>query len=121
MESNTVQLLDSLLDADRRWTACELAAEVRVCHKTVLHILHDFLDAWTPHEISEVQLWHHYAVAQAFLDHNQREGDDFLERIIAMDKTWSHSYEQNLKFQLNEWKHSGFRPKKVHPTQCAVK
>ena len=43
MENNTVQLLVSLLDAGRRWTAYDLAAEVRVCHKTVFHILHDIL------------------------------------------------------------------------------
>ena len=42
-ENNSVQLLTSLLDADRLWTAHELAAEVGVCHKTVLHILHDIL------------------------------------------------------------------------------
>ena len=43
VENNTIQLLVSLLNADRRWTARELAAEVGVCHKTVLHILHDIL------------------------------------------------------------------------------
>ena len=43
MKNNTVQLLVSLLDADRRWTVCELAVEVGVCHKTVLHILHNIL------------------------------------------------------------------------------
>ena len=43
MENNTVQFLAFLLDADRRWTAHVLAAEVRVCYKTVLHILHDIL------------------------------------------------------------------------------
>ena len=55
---NTVQLLASLLDADRRWTARELAAEVGVCHKTVLHILQDILGhskLLSPLEISEVQ------------------------------------------------------------------
>ena len=31
VDNNTVQLLASLLDADRRWTARELAAEVGVC------------------------------------------------------------------------------------------
>ena len=36
VEKNRVQLLSSLLDADRRWTVRELAAEVDVCHKTVL-------------------------------------------------------------------------------------
>ena len=44
VENNTVQVLASLLDADRRWNERELAAEVGVCHKTVLHILHDILD-----------------------------------------------------------------------------
>ena len=36
---NTIQFLVSLLDADRRWTARELPAEVGICHKTLLHIL----------------------------------------------------------------------------------
>ncbi|KAJ4439542.1 hypothetical protein ANN_07666 [Periplaneta americana] len=43
VEDNTVQLLASLLDTDRRWTVRELAVEVGVCHKTVLHILQDIL------------------------------------------------------------------------------
>ena len=62
VENNTVQLLVSQLDTVLRWTACLLAADVRVCHKTVLRIfLHDILDyrklaaRWIPHEISEVQ------------------------------------------------------------------
>ena len=46
VENNTVQLLISLLNADRRWTARESAAEVGVCHKTVLHILHVILGYW---------------------------------------------------------------------------
>ena len=61
MENNTVQLLASLLDADRRWTLRELVAEVGECHRNVLHILHDILGyrkfpaRWIPHKISEVQ------------------------------------------------------------------
>ena len=40
-----------------------VAAEVGVCHKTVLHILHDILGYrkiaahWVPHTLSEVQQW----------------------------------------------------------------
>ena len=69
----------------------------------MLHSLHDILRyrklaaRWIPHEISEVQQWHRYAVAQALLDRYQREGNDFLERIVAIDETWARSYEQNLK------------------------
>ena len=49
VEDKTVQLLASLLDADHLWPARELAAEVWVCHKTVLHILHDILGYCKPH------------------------------------------------------------------------
>ena len=108
------------MDAHRRWTARELIAEVGVCHRTVLYILHDILcyrklaARWTPYEISEVQQWHLYVVAQALLDRYLREGDDFLGRIVAMDESWARSYEPNLKCQSNEWKHpSSPRRKKV--------
>ena len=51
-----------------------------------------------------------------------RKDDDFLGRIVGMDKTWAVSYEPNLKRQSIEWKHLGPpRPKKVRPTQCAMK
>ncbi|KAJ4445497.1 hypothetical protein ANN_07305 [Periplaneta americana] len=59
---------------------------------------------------------------RALLHRYQREGDYYLGRIVAMDETWTRSYEPNLKRQSNEWKHPGSpRPKKVRPTQSAVK
>ena len=55
MENNAVQLLASLLDVDRRCSARELAAEIGVCHKTVLHLLgyRKLVARWIPHDISE--------------------------------------------------------------------
>ena len=38
MENNTVQLLASLLNADRRWTVCELAADVWVLYVTTFWV-----------------------------------------------------------------------------------
>ena len=75
VENNTVQLLSSLLDVDHRWTAHKLAAEA--------------IARRIPYEISEEQQRHRYAVAHALLDRYQREGDDFLERIVTMDETWA--------------------------------
>ena len=44
VENNTVQLLAFLLDTDRvRLTTREVAAEVGVYRKTVVHILHEIL------------------------------------------------------------------------------
>ena len=84
-----------------------LAAEVGVCHKTVLHILNCILGSrklaarWITHEISSVQQWHRYEIAQALLDRYQRESEHLLGRIVAMDETWTRSYESNLKRQSN--------------------
>ena len=78
-----------------QWTALELAAEVWVCHKTVLHILcyHQLAVRWICHEISKVQQWHCYAVAQVLLNQYKKEGDDFLGWIITMDETCARSNE----------------------------
>ena len=58
----------------------------------------------------------------SLLDQYQREGDDFLGQIITLDKTWAHLCKPNLKRQSNEWKHPcSPRPKKVHPTEYAVR
>ena len=65
-------------------------------------------------EISEVQQWHRYAVLVGPVRY-QREGDDFLGRIVAIDEISIRSYEPNLKRQSSEWKHPGSsRPKEVH-------
>ena len=125
---NTVQLLATLLDADCRWTVHELAAEVGVCHKTVCHILHDILGYLQTFSTLDTQ-WKLWGATMAplcshteLVDWYQRKGNDFLGWNVAMDKTWACSYKSNLKRQSNEWKHpSSPRPKKVHPTQCAVK
>jgi len=93
VDNHTIELLASLLDVECRSTARELAAEVGVCHKTVLHLLHDILGyrktaaQWVPHTLFEVQQWQQYAIAQDLLDQNQREGDDFLGRIVTLDET----------------------------------
>ncbi|KAJ4450034.1 hypothetical protein ANN_01441 [Periplaneta americana] len=91
VEDNTVQLLASLLDADRRWTARELAAEVR-SHRP----------CWTGTK----------GKMTTFLD----------ESLLWTKPGLAHINQPNLKRQSNEWKHPGSsRPKKVRPTQSAVK
>ncbi|PNF20127.1 hypothetical protein B7P43_G04749, partial [Cryptotermes secundus] len=115
VDNHTMQLLASLLDVNRRWATWELAAEVGICHKTVLHILHDILGyrkiaaRWVHLTMSEVQQRQRYAIAQDLLDWYQREGDDFLGRIVTLDETWACSYEPHLKRQSNEWKQSNVK------------
>ncbi|KAJ4430148.1 hypothetical protein ANN_22358 [Periplaneta americana] len=109
VDDNIVQLLASLLDADRRWTARELAAEVggfgypmkfpRFNNGTTMQ---SHRPCWTSTKEKMT----------AFLD----------ESLLWTKPGLAHTNQPNLKRQSNEWKHPGSsRPKKVHPTQSAVK
>ena len=110
--------------ADRRWTARELAAEVGVCHRTVLPIL-GYRKLSARWYLMKFPRCNNGIAMQSQRSHwtgTKREEDDFLGRIIAMDEIWTRSYEPNFKRQSNEWNHPGSPlPKKVHPPQCAMK
>jgi hypothetical protein len=51
--------------------------------------------------------------ATLLLSRLQQEGDPFLRRIVAIDKTWIRDFEPELKSQSAQWKHpSSPRPSK---------
>ena len=51
-----------------------------------------------------------------------QEGDTFLERIVAGDKTWVYSWDPQLKSQSAEWRsQDSLCPQKVQYKQGAVK
>jgi hypothetical protein len=51
---------------------------------------------WVPHELNEVQKWTRYEACRVNLERYEIEGDNFLNRIIAIDETWSRAYETEL-------------------------
>ena len=112
-----------LSDADRRWTAHELAVEVTKLCSTFCTTF------WVPQtfsmldtKISEVQQWHHYAVKLSCWTSTKGKLMTFLDEASLLTKPGLNHTKSNLKCQSNEWKHSGSPcPKKLHPTQCAVK
>ena len=72
-------------------------------------------------EISEVQQWHRYVVAQALLDRYQRVGEDFLDEtslwtkpgLAQMNQTWNVN-QMNGSIQF-------FSSKKSAPYTCVMK
>ena len=86
VENNIVKLLPSLLDDHYRWPSRNLTAEVGVCHKTVLHILHDilicrkFIARWIPHIISEMQQWHRRVGSDGSMSASGSTGPGFKPR-----------------------------------------
>ena len=75
-----------------------------------------------PGVLTEAQRWLRYDAAQTHLQHYGRDGDAFLQRIIALDETWASSYEPLPNCQFNEWHHHR-SPRKtvVHHTTTNVK
>ena len=122
MENSTVQLIASLLVADRRWIALELVAEVGVFHKTVLHILHDIQGyhilaaRWIPHEISEVQQWHRYAVTRDLMDQYQRKVMIFLDELSL----WAEPGLANMNQTKNTNQMNGNIPVLLIQKKCTL-
>ena len=77
---------------------------------------------WVLDDLTDMHKWQRYDASPMHLQHCEREGEAFLQRIIAIDGTWAKSYELELKRQLNEWRHHGSPQKQtVRPTPTNVK
>ena len=77
---------------------------------------------WVPHHLSEEQKAARKRVAEELLRRYEAEGEQFLNRIVAIDETWIRDFEPELKSQSCQWKHSTSpRPKKCRRQQSKVK
>ena len=100
-----VQTVSALVEADRNVTIRELAQDIGLALATLHRILKDRLkmrkiaSKWVPHELTDAQKWLRYDASRTHLERYEREGDDFLRRIITIDETWAKSYEPQLKRQ----------------------
>jgi histone-lysine N-methyltransferase SETMAR len=77
---------------------------------------------WVPHQLSEEQKAARKTVAEELLRRYEAEGEQFLNRIVAIDETWIRDFEPQLKSQSSQWKHATSpRPKKCRRQQSKVK
>lgn len=58
---------------------------------------------WVPHCLNQQQIQARLESAKDLLKRYEREGEEFLNRIVAIDETWVRSYEPELKRQSSEW------------------
>jgi len=77
---------------------------------------------WVPHRLSEEQKAARKRVAEELLRRYEAEGEQFLNRIVAIDETWIRDFEPQLKFQSPQWKHATSpRPQKCRRQRSKVK
>ena len=119
-DESVVGQVRDLVAEDRRLTVEEISAEVGISTGSAWDILHNKLNKrkkcarWVPHVLTEEQKACRVSISSAHLARFKREGDAFLNRVVAGDETWIRSYEPLLKRQSAEWRSPGSpRPKKA--------
>jgi hypothetical protein len=58
------------------------------------------------HQLSEEQKAACKRVAEELLWCYEAEGEQFLNRTVAIDETWIQDFEPQLKSQSSQWKHA---------------
>jgi histone-lysine N-methyltransferase SETMAR len=118
----------TLLEEDARLTCDEIAHELGISHGTVFSILTDKLGKrrvvarWVPHQLSDGEKLNRLQIARSLRSRYRREGNSFINRIVAIDETWVRSYEPELKSQSSEWHRSSSpRPVKFRREQSKLK
>ena len=98
-----------------------------ISYGSVSTILHDRLCMrmlrahWVPKSLSNEQMATRASVCSTLLKRFQ-SNDDFLLRLVAIDKTWLHYYEPENKAQSRQWVEPvSPRPKKFKKQPSAGK
>ena len=105
-------MIAQCLEDDRQWSLQELQAHTGIDQASVHTILREDLHMckiaakWVPHALTEQQKWCCYETCRIHLESYQN-GENLLNRIIAIDETWARAYEPELKRQSAEWRHHG--------------
>ena len=110
-----IEKVKEVLDEDRRLTCDEVAESVRISHGSAHEIITRHFKVrriaarWLPHILTRDQLQERVRLAEEHINQHEKEGETFLNRIVAIDETWLRSYELELKSQSTEW-HSPASP-----------
>ena len=97
--SQKIREIKELLDKDRCITVREVGQWVDCSVGTVHIIIHENLNMrrlcarWIPKMLSECQKTQRVESCQRFVQRFEREGEDFLSRIVTADETWISLYE----------------------------
>ena len=113
---------------DRRVKVEEIANAVHISRGSISTILHDRLGMykltahWVPKSLSDEQMATRASGCSALLKRFRSKEDDFLSRLVTVDKTWVHYYEPENKAQSRQWVGPGSpRPKKFKTQPSAGK
>ena len=123
----TVEAVQMLVAADRRVRISDITEELEISFGTAQKLLTEDLKMkklcakWIPQILTEEQKGLRMNIC---CQHRRgfRRDPTFLQRIVAADETWVHSFEPELKRQSAEWTAEGEeRPMKARRSQWSFK
>jgi len=109
-DDQSVERVLQIVEEDCRMTCEEVAHCAGISRASAYHILTKRLHKrriaawWVPHELSEEQKCRHVEIAQQLLHRFREEGNEFLQKVVAIDETWIRNFEPELKSQSSEWR-----------------
>lgn len=105
MEITNVSIMAPIIDEDRQLTASDIAQQANLLKTSSLRIMKEMLQKrkicarCVPHCLSEEdQRARRCEVATQLRNRYENEGEEFLKRIVAMDKTWIRKRSQICVF-----------------------
>ena len=108
-DGENAEKVAKLLNDDRRYTCTEITHELDISHRSAHSILTERLKMrkvaarWVPHMLSDSEKHHRVKIARSLLHRYGQEGDEMLQRIVAIGETWIRSFNPELKRQSSEW------------------
>jgi histone-lysine N-methyltransferase SETMAR len=108
----SVVIVSTVLEQDRRKSCEQTALETNMSTASVFRIVIQTLQKrkvaakWVPHQLSEEQKAARKRVAEELLWRYEAEGEQFLNRTVAIGETWIRDFEPQLKSQSCHWKHA---------------
>jgi Transposase (partial DDE domain) len=113
-----VRRIRDAISEDRRRSVREISDMTGICVNVVYRTLTETLNMnkvcarWVPRLLQQDQKAARVRLSRSFLNRYDREGDQFLHRVVTMDETWLYLYEPESKQQSMVWKHPGSPPPK---------
>ncbi|XP_035216154.1 uncharacterized protein LOC118189614 [Stegodyphus dumicola] len=104
--------MNECIIANRRITIAEISNGLDISHGSVHKITADQLQfhkvcaRWVPRLLTEEHKGKRFEIALKFPQCYQKEGNQFLDKIVIGDESWIHHFSPETKRRFPKWKHS---------------
>jgi len=117
--------VEELICGNRRIKQKETVVALGISKERVGHIIgvlgfRKVCARWVPRMLSDEMKAERVHISRKLLEHFEKEGGDFLKKIVTGDETWVHHYDPEKKRQSMEYRHKESPQPKKFKTQASA-